>query len=942
MGANETELFKTKVVKAKDGSGKLFEEIFEVNDGPVTCLGMEFENDDARRDYFTEKLREKLKDTEFRQIEGFPIGEDEAILTLSDPPYYTACPNPWIKDFVNEWEKQKPKKLINYKYQREPFAADIREGKQDPVCMAHTYHTKVPYRAIARYIMNYTNPGDIILDCFAGTGMTGVAAQVCSSPPADLKESIDNYWDETGRDKPQWGNRNTILIDLSPFATFLERNFNSTLSPENFKSTAENIISETEKQLNWMYQTNHPISKEVGVFEYGIWSDVVFCECGKEVTLWEPNLSGEQKTFSTKMTCPNCGMEVTKKGALRAKNNYWDDQLNTTIEQNRQNLVLIQARFGNKLIPKNPNHSDLELISKVNNIELDSFFPTFPMMFNSGRWGDMFRAGIHYGVTNVHHFWTKRNLITLSNLFKTAQNSQYPHEMTFLMTSFAVKTGSRMHNVGFKNGRINLAGQTYNTLQFPSVSAERNLFTLARGKLKDIINVFEIKKQPNTTISSTQSGTSIKELPNDSVDYVFIDPPFGDNIIYSELSFLYESWLKVFTKQDYEAIISGKQKKGITEYKYLMTSAFKELFRVLKPGRWITIAFHNSKNAVWNALQESIGIAGFVIADVRILDKGQGTYKQMTTTGAVKQDLILSAYRPNGGLEERFELESGGEDGVWDFIRTHLKHLPVFISKGFHQTEVISERQNYLLFDRMVAFHVQRGVTVPVSASEFYLGLDQRFAFRDGMYFLPDQVDLYDKKRMTVKEVLQLQLFVTDESSAIQWLKQQLIRKPQSFQSIHPLFMKETAGWSKTEVALELSTLLEQNFLCYEGQGPVPEQIHAYLSSNWKNLRNLPKSDSSLKNKAKSRWYVPDPNKAGDLEKLREKSLFKEFEQYKISNKKLKIFRLEAMRAGFKKAWQEKEYHLIIQVAEKMPNKILEEDQKLLMWYDQALTRSQE
>ena len=55
--------------------------------GPVTCLGMTFENDEARRAHFTEELRKKLQDPEFRKIEGFPIGSDEDILNLSDPPY---------------------------------------------------------------------------------------------------------------------------------------------------------------------------------------------------------------------------------------------------------------------------------------------------------------------------------------------------------------------------------------------------------------------------------------------------------------------------------------------------------------------------------------------------------------------------------------------------------------------------------------------------------------------------------------------------------------------------------------------------------------------------------------------------------------------------------------------------------------------------------------
>jgi hypothetical protein len=228
---------------------------------------------------------------------------------------------------------------------------------------------------------------------------------------------------------------------------------------------------------------------------------------------------------------------------------------------------------------------------------------------------------------------------------------------------------------------------------------------------------------------------------------------------------------------------------------------------------------------------------------------------------------------------------------------------------------------------------------VPISSQEFQLGLAQRFSEIDGMYFLPEQVAEYDKKKLRVKELVQQSLFVSDESSAIAWLRQQLKQKPQTFQDLNPQFMQEISGWSKHEKPLELSTLLEENFLMYDGSGKVPEQIHTYLSTNWKDLRNLDKEDPKLVEKAKNRWYVPDPNKTGDLEKLREKSLLKEFEEYKTQRKKLKLFRLEAVRAGFKKAWQERDYETIISIAEKIPTNVLEEDPKLLMWYDQSITR---
>lgn len=307
--------------------------------------------------------------------------------------------------------------------------------------------------------------------------------------------------------------------------------------------------------------------------------------------------------------------------------------------------------------------------------------------------------------------------------------------------------------------------------------------------------------------------------------------------------------------------------------------------------------------------------------------------------------MIITAYKPNGGLEERFKLEAGTEEGAWDFVRTHLRQLPVFVPAKDGRAEVIAERLNFLLFDRMVAFHVQRGVTVPLSAAEFYAGLEQRFPKRDDMYFLPDQVAEYDQKRMSAKGIEQLQLFVTDESSAIQWLHRQFTHQPQTFQEIHPHFMREIGGWQKHEKSLELADLLEQNFLRYEGETPVPAQLWAWFEQDpdWQAQLKGYSPDNpppSVQREARHRWYVPDPNRAADLEKLRERELLKEFEEYRQSKQKqLKVFRLEAVRAGFKRAWQDQQYRTIIEVAEKIPDNVLQEDPKLLMWYDQAITR---
>lgn len=106
---------------------------------PVECLGKTYPSEQARREHFLELLAVKLKDPAFRKIEGFPLGTDEAILAMSDPPYYTACPNPFLEEFVRHYGKAYDPSV---KYSREPQTVDVSVGKTDPLYKAHSYHTK--------------------------------------------------------------------------------------------------------------------------------------------------------------------------------------------------------------------------------------------------------------------------------------------------------------------------------------------------------------------------------------------------------------------------------------------------------------------------------------------------------------------------------------------------------------------------------------------------------------------------------------------------------------------------------------------------------------------------------------------------------------------------------------------------------------------------------
>jgi len=840
-----------------------------------------------------------------RKIEGFPRGKDSDIIALSDPPYYTACPNPWIGEFIERYGRPFDP---GEKYDCEPFAADVSEGKNDPIYNAHSYHTKVPHKAIMRYILHYTKPGDIVFDGFCGTGMTGVAAQMCGNPDAEYRATVEGEMPEA-----QWGARRAILCDLSPAATFIAYNYNNPVDPAAFEREAKAILAEVEKECGWMYETDHVLDGRVqvkrdvngatapvkGRIKYTVWSDVFVCpHCSEEIVFWEAAVDQKEGKVRDEFPCPHCGATTTKRSLERAWEYVHDDALGETVRRARQVPVLINYSVERKRFEKTPDENDLALIRRIEEGRIPYWYPTDKLPE-----GEKMSDPRNAGVTHVHQFYPKRNLWVLSSIYDKIKNRPLKEPKLLLLTL----TSLLIYDSKLCRWRLgNRSGPLSGTLYISSMTMPLDSLTILGNRIK---RFFEAKNSINTisgnVLTFASSSSELSSIPSDSVDYIFTDPPFGGNLMYSELNFLWEAWLRVFTNNRSEAVVNRVQRKALPEYQALMEGCFAENYRILKPGRWMTVEFHNSQNRVWMAIQQALMRAGFVIADVRTLDKKQGTFNQVSSSNqSVKQDLIISAYKPNGGLEDRFKLTAGTEDGVWDFVRQHLKHLPIAPEKdGILQ--YIPERQKHLLYDRMVAFHVQRGIIVPISAPDFYFGLYQRFPERDGMYFLPDQIPLYEQKRLVADRIEQMSLFVHDEKSAIQWLRQHLDGAPKTYQEIQPVFMIETRNTDKHEALPELGDILEENF---------------------------------LKDKD-GRWYVPDPTRESDLEKIREKSLLKEFAAYLTTTGKLKTFRTEAVRAGFKKCWSERDYATIIKTGDRLPGTILQEDDVLLMYYDNAQTR---
>lgn len=293
--------------------------------------------------------------------------------------------------------------------------------------------------------------------------------------------------------------------------------------------------------------------------------------------------------------------------------------------------MLINYIHNGKRGFKKPEIQDIEVIEKASKHLSEYKNKIAVLAIDKGdKTNELLRDNWSY----IHRLFTSRNLIALIELW----NSLDFERGRMLITSTLTKTSSILHNVGFKKGKINLAGALPNALYVPGIFAERNIFELHRSKLKDLS--FDGVK--NRGIVHTSSATNLLTIQSNSIDYIFTDPPFGANLMYSELNSIHEGWLKVKTNNKDEAIVNRTQNKKELQYLELMQSSFSEFYRILKPDGWMTVEFSSTKAEIWNIIQTALVRSNFIVASVDALSKGQGTFNSQTNPTSVKQDLIIS------------------------------------------------------------------------------------------------------------------------------------------------------------------------------------------------------------------------------------------------------------------------------------------------------------
>lgn len=893
-------------------------EIFTLEDDPandaaaqttVQCLGMTFGSEDERRAYFRRRLRERLP--ELRRIAGFPVATDDDIVRLSDPPYYTACPNPWLEELIRQWEEEK--KRLEASGQRtadmtaaEPYAADVSEGKSNPVYTAHTYHTKVPHPAIMRYLLHYTQPGDIVLDGFAGTGMTGVAAAACGRRDDETAKRITAEWERTFGCKPQWGIRHAITGDLSPYAVNIASFYNTPVDVQRLTAEVERIQREMEEECLWMYKTTDSGGRPTGRISFTVWSDILVCPvCGGEYVFWHQAVDHAQKKMLDEFECPHCHALQSKRTAQTATETYYDEALRRTMQRVKSVPVIVVARAGREKIQRAPNEYDLAVLKRIDETAVEDFYPT--MELPDGYNTEQPKRSRH--IYHVHQFYTRRNLIALSKLYAKIEASPMAHALRFLFTGMINRSTNRnrVHvNYYFNGGGGWNGGELKGTLYVSSAPTETSVIDLIANRKSAMLSTFRLLPSAHISAQYVSSADALT-LADDTIDYIFTDPPFGANLNYSELNSLPEPWLRVVTDNTTEAIENRGQGKSAQHYHDTMTRCFREYHRVLKPGRWMTVEFSNTSAAVWNSLQLSLSQAGFVVAGVAALDKKQGSFKAVTTTTAVKQDLVISCYKPTAEIAAETCGAITRKESLWNFVEELLRHLPVHLRRD-NKTTTVVERSPKILYDRTIAYYVQHGYAVPIDAGDFQRGLRERFVERDGMMFTDEQALEYERKRaQTVAVEAGQSLFVGSEAEGIEWLRRELAT-PQTYQDLQPKWMP-LMNPKKGERLPELKDILEENFLHDED----------------------------------GRYRLPDPAKEADLERLRYRALAREFRTYVemagITRGRIKEARLEALRYGFAECYKAKEFQTIVSVASRLPESLVMEDEVLLQYYDIAQSR---
>ena len=576
--------------------------------------------------------------------------------------YYSGDkPNPNLRKFVEDHIKENPYYPETDDYNVPAFDKPINTTKATTIYNMHTYWSKKPHDAIREYIKHYTKEGELVLDPFCGSGSTALAA---------LLES-----------------RSAVAIDRSPAAIFITKNYCSSIDVNELQKIFEDLKVMIKPEIDWLYETKCDRCGGKAKISYTVYSQQFQCKrCMRIIPLYDCLVaeSTTQKNKQKKISiCPYCyvngimeeiSSRMKKFGSIPVIVNYLCEAgCNPKRSERRYN-------DPNKKKKEFFDKYDLKKLKEIDNAVIPYTLPEVLFPKNFSRWNtDLKNANIQ----TVSELYTKRNLWALSSIknFCDSINNRYSDVLLFALTAVSLALSKMQRyspNSGFPN--MVLSGTYY----IPQIGREIEVLSWYEGKIKSLLNGYDYLThlRSNKLLISCQSLSHNNDIPSSSIDYIFTDPPYSDNVQYGELNFVWEAWIGCDNNwHQEEIIINSVRGKSEEDWTKSMKQVMSECYRILKPGRWLSLCYHDSSEGTWSLVQDIMAEVGF-IADksdsALFIDTKQKTFNQLTADKVTKRDLVINFRKLKPGEIKSDVVISGTEDSktfnekVHSIIRIYL------------------------------------------------------------------------------------------------------------------------------------------------------------------------------------------------------------------------------------------------------------------------------
>jgi DNA modification methylase len=657
--------------------------------------------------------------------------------------YYSGDkPNPNLRAFVEAHLQEKPYDPGNDDYNVPAFDKPIESTKATAIYNMHTYWSKKPHDAIRQYIRHYTQPGDLVLDPFCGSGGTALAA---------LMEG-----------------RKAIAIDRSPAATFITKNYCTPVDVEELQKAFKELKAKVKPELDWLYETRCNRCGGPATTAYTVYSQVFECpRCLEKISLFDcVQVQSQTKAGKAKKikACPHC----YRKGQV--------EEISTRSEKFGAVPVLVSYLCEGECKPKRDQRShndpdpkkreyfkkyDLGKIREIEGKEIPYWYPTDRMMHapeDQECWGVKWRAGTS-NFRTVDELFTKRNLWALAAIKKYA--TEFEGIFLFAITAICLSM-SKMYLWGPTDEHGIIKGTYY----LPQLSRSQHVFEAFESKISDVISakkLIHMTDIPDLHIS-TENAASLNNILSNSVDYIFTDPPYADKVQYGELNFIWESWLAFDTHwHDEEIIVNEVRGKTPDDWTDMMRQAMKECYRILKPGRWLSLCYHDTSEGTWSMVQDIMSDAGFIpdkSDSALFIDTGQKSYNQLTADKVTKRDLVINFRKPKTG-----ELSSALTISDSDDERTFVEKAQAIV-RDYLSSHPGSSKDR--VYDELVSRMVRRG---QMEAHNFDQLLQQvaeevKEPLRENL-FVYKRADLFGTHEIGRWYLKESELDITDEAETV-------------------------------------------------------------------------------------------------------------------------------------------------------------------------------